>query len=51
MWRKIECVLANKSMRNEDVLLLKEMRLMLYKLELLVTKKEKEENERQIKYI
>ena len=43
--------MANKSMRNEDVLLLKEMRLILYKLELLVTKKEKEENERQIKYI
>ena len=38
-------------MRNEDVLLLKEIRLILYKLQLLVTKKDKEENERQIKYI
>lgn len=50
-WRKIECVLAKKSMRNEDVLLLKEIRLILYRLKLLVTKKDKEENERQIKYI
>lgn len=49
--RKIGCVFTKKSMRNEDVLLLKEMRLILYKLELLVTKKWKEENERQIKYI